>query len=203
MPATRSRSDSHSSQPFVALPERSWKIVGVTFSRNQVSLSTLSPSFWWPAVATPQRKSSGKRVAGHGVSFWFGEPGAEELHGAAGSEEAGRRRGRRDRHPRRARRSGLAAGVEQRREQLLRSARAARGASSSPCTSRNGGAPAGTWCDGGEQPSRICAGAAGEPARITLVGSLCGRSPFAAGCSIHSGGIESKKDGSVSTSETP
>ena len=46
IPATRSRSDSQSSQPFAALPERSWKTVGVTFSRNHVSLSTLSPSFW-------------------------------------------------------------------------------------------------------------------------------------------------------------
>ena len=31
--------------PFAALPERSWNTVGATFSRNQVSLWTLSPSF--------------------------------------------------------------------------------------------------------------------------------------------------------------
>ena len=44
-----------------ACPDGSWNTVGDTSSRaNQVSLSTLSPSVWWPALATPQRKSAGR-----------------------------------------------------------------------------------------------------------------------------------------------
>src|SRR4051812_987185 len=55
-----SRSCSHSSQLLQALPDGSRKTVGDTLSRNQVSLVLLSPSFWCPAVETPQRKEFGK-----------------------------------------------------------------------------------------------------------------------------------------------
>src|SRR3954467_11230596 len=63
----RSRSRSHSSQLLHALPDGSRNTVGVTFSRNQVSLVVLSPSFWWPAVETPQRNESGKRGVDMGL----------------------------------------------------------------------------------------------------------------------------------------
>ena len=56
-------SSTSSSQRFhesVAGPDGSRNTDGVTFSRNQVSLSTFCPSVWWPELATPQRKSDGK-----------------------------------------------------------------------------------------------------------------------------------------------
>ena len=60
MPAARSTSSCQRFQESVAGPDGSRKTVGVTFSRNHVSLSTLWPSVWWPGLATPQRKSAGK-----------------------------------------------------------------------------------------------------------------------------------------------
>ena len=83
MAAARSRSSGQRFQPSHALPEGSLKIVGETCSRNQVSLVTLSPSFWWPAVATPQRKSAGKDGSVMGCSQQV-ELGCESLQGPLG-----------------------------------------------------------------------------------------------------------------------
>src|SRR6476469_9931158 len=53
-------SSRHSSQLWHALSDGSLNTVGETCSAYQVSLSTLSPSVWWPEPATPHRKVLGK-----------------------------------------------------------------------------------------------------------------------------------------------
>ena len=101
-----------------------------------MSLSTLSPSFWWPAVATPQRKPSGK-VSAVMMRLSVQRDGRGGTPPRDGSGEGGRRRRRRGR---RSSTSSSSAGTPAACERIAQFDRSATGAR----RRRRRRAPAGT-----------------------------------------------------------